>query len=77
MNFEPKYSDYKWKVEESFKKQQFMELIKAELIDVRPGYCEILIPFDPTLTQQHGYFHAGVVSTIADNTAGYASLSVR
>ena len=53
-----------------------MDLIHAQLVAVQPGYCEIHVPFDPTLTQQHGYFHAGVVSTVADNAAGYASLSL-
>ena len=53
-----------------------MEHIGAELIDVSPGYCEIHIPFNGTLTQQNGFFHAGVIGTLADNTAGYASLSL-
>ena len=53
-----------------------MEHIGAELVDVQPGYCEIHVPFDENLTQQNGFFHAGVISTVADNTAGYASLSL-
>ena len=53
-----------------------MEHIGAELIDVQPGYCEIHVPFNDNLTQQNGFFHAGVIGTIADNTAGYASLSL-
>ncbi|MDO5989726.1 PaaI family thioesterase [Flavivirga amylovorans] len=53
-----------------------MTLINAKLIDVKPGYCEIQIPYDVTLTQQHGFFHAGIISTIADNAAGYASFSL-
>ncbi|WP_240964219.1 PaaI family thioesterase [Flavivirga algicola] len=53
-----------------------MELIHANLIDVKPGYCEIQIPYNPILTQQHGFFHAGIISTIADNAAGYASFSL-
>ncbi len=76
MKFEPKSANYKKKVEESFERQQFMKLIKAELVDVQPGYCEIQVPYDSNLTQQHGFFHAGVISTIADNTAGYAGFSL-
>lgn len=53
-----------------------MEHIGAELMDVQPGYCEIHIPFNENLTQQNGFFHAGVISTVADNAAGYASLSL-
>ncbi|MEW7291404.1 PaaI family thioesterase [Aquimarina sp. 2304DJ70-9] len=76
MKFEPKSDNYKKKVEESFERQQFMKLIKAELVDVRPGYCEIQVPYHSNLTQQHGFFHAGVISTIADNAAGYAGFSL-
>ncbi|MEB3346283.1 PaaI family thioesterase [Aquimarina gracilis] len=53
-----------------------MKLINAQLIDIRPGYCEIHIPYDKNLTQQHGFFHAGIISTIADNSAGYAAFSL-
>ncbi|MDY8137428.1 PaaI family thioesterase [Aquimarina sp. 2201CG5-10] len=76
MNFEPKSKDYKKKVSESFHRQKFMKLINAQLVDVKPGYCEIHIPYDANLTQQHGFFHAGIISTIADNTAGYAGFSL-
>lgn len=74
--FNPQFPDYKSKVEQSFASQKFMEHIGAELIDVQPGYCEIHVPFNDNLTQQNGFFHAGVIGTIADNTAGYASLSL-
>lgn len=76
MEFKPKFVDFKKKVADSFSRQRFMELINAQLIDVQPGFCEIHVPYHVSLTQQHGYFHAGVISTIADNTAGYASFSL-
>ncbi|AXT20720.1 hotdog fold thioesterase [Flavobacteriaceae bacterium AU392] len=76
MTFAPKNINYKNKVKDSFDRQKFMQLINAKLIDVKPGYCEIQIPYDINLTQQHGFFHAGIISTIADNAAGYASFSL-
>jgi len=76
MNYEPKNKDFRKKVQASFDRQKFMDLIGAELVEVNPGYCEIKVPFDETLTQQHGFFHAGVISTLADNTAGYAAFSL-
>ncbi|WP_109300352.1 PaaI family thioesterase [Aquimarina sp. AU474] len=76
MKFVPKHTNYIQKVRESFERQEFMKLIGATLIDVQPGYCEIQIPYQESLTQQHGFFHAGVISTIADNTAGYAGFSL-
>src|SRR5690606_4448497 len=41
-----------------------------------PGFCEISVPYSIDISQQHGYFHAGVIGTIADNVAGYASYSL-
>lgn len=64
------------KVQDSFNRQKFMSFIGAELIAVRPGFCEIRIPYNESLTQQHGYFHAGIIATLADNTAGYAAFSM-
>ena len=76
MEFKPTHKGYKKKVEESFGRQKFMKLIHAKLIDVRPGSCEIHVPYDVSLTQQHGFFHAGIISTVADNAAGYAGFSL-
>ncbi|MEH6825648.1 MAG: PaaI family thioesterase [Motiliproteus sp.] len=53
-----------------------MELIAAELTDVQPGYCEIQLPYKKELSQQHGYFHGGIIGTIADNCGGYAAYSL-
>ncbi len=76
MEFEPRYLDYKKKVNESFGRQGFMELIDAKLKSIQPRYCEIEVPYSSRLTQQHGYFYAGVIGTVADNTAGYAAFSL-
>lgn len=76
MDFKPQFSGYKTKIERSFATQKFMEHLGAELVDVQPGFCEMHIPFNKNLTQQNGFFHAGVISTLADNVAGYASLSL-
>ena len=53
-----------------------MDFLGAELVDVRPGACEIHLPFRPELGQQHGYFHGGVIGTVADNACGYAAYSL-
>ncbi len=74
--FLPKFEGYRDKVLASFQRQRFMQLIDAELQDLKPGYCEILVPYNKSLTQQHGFFHAGVIGTVADNAAGYASFSL-
>lgn len=53
-----------------------MELIGAELEDVEPGVVAIRIPYRNDLTQQHGFLHAGIVTTIADSACGYAAFTL-
>lgn len=60
----------------SFARQGIMALIGATLERVEPGVVEIALAFKPELSQQHGFFHAGVISTIADSAAGYAGFTL-
>lgn len=53
-----------------------MDFLGAQLIAVRPGYCEIHLPYKEELGQHHGFFHAGAIGTVADNAAGYAAYSL-
>lgn len=64
------------RVRESFSRQAFMTHIGAELSEIAPGRCVLRVLFDQRLTQQHGFFHAGVTTTLADTAAGYAAYSV-
>ena len=34
------------------------------------------LPYREDLCQQHGYFHGGVIGTLADNAGGYAAFSL-
>jgi len=68
--------DWEEKVRQSFHNQGFMKFLQAKLGKLSPGYFEIELDFDPRLTQQHGFFHAGVIGTLADNSGGYAGLSL-
>ncbi len=63
-------------IRQSFARQSMMSLIGAKLELVEPGLVEISIAYRKELTQQHGYLHAGVVTTIADSAAGYAAYSL-
>lgn len=75
-HFEPRDPHWADKVRQSFARQTVMDLIGAELADVRPGWCEIRLPFRADLCQQHGFFHAGITSTVVDSAAGYAGFSL-
>lgn len=75
-HFEPRDPHWDAKVRDSFARQGIMGLLGATLADVWPGGCEIHLPYRPDLSQQHGFFHAGVTSTIVDSAAGYAGFSL-
>jgi uncharacterized protein (TIGR00369 family) len=63
-------------VQQSFAKQLVMSLISADLTRVEPGIIEITLPYRSDLTQQHGYVHAGIITTIADSACGYAAYTL-
>lgn len=60
----------------SFAQQSIMKLIGASLSLVEPGVVEITLPYRQDLTQQNGYLHAGIVTTIADSACGYAAFTL-
>ena len=76
MTFTTPDPDYEERIRASFKRQMFMDFIGATLVNVRPGYCEIHLPYKKELPQQHGFFHAGVIGTLADNASGYAAYTL-
>jgi uncharacterized protein (TIGR00369 family) len=67
---------YEDRIRASFAKQGLMSTLGATLNKVAPGLVEIVIRPMPSISQQHGFVHAGAVSAIADSAAGYASLSL-
>ncbi len=74
--FEPRNPAYAERVRSSFDRQGIMALIGARLTRIVPGECEIELPYRPDITQQHGYFHGGIIGTIADSAGGYAAFSL-
>ncbi len=67
---------YDARVRESFGRQGAMTLLGATIEALAPGHCTIELPFRDELAQQHGYFHAGVTSAVADSAGGYAALTL-
>ncbi|HEX5540040.1 MAG TPA: PaaI family thioesterase [Micromonospora sp.] len=60
----------------SFQRQGLMAHLGAQLAHIGPGSVHIVLPSRPEVTQQHGYFHAGATSAIADSAGGYAALTL-
>ena len=75
-NFEPRNPDWEATVRGSFARQGVMGLIGAEMVALAPGHCEIRLAFRDDLTQQNGYFHAGITATIVDSAGGYAGFTL-
>ena len=79
-SFEPRNPDWEATVRGSFARQKVMSLIGAEMGAeigaLAPGHCEIRLPFRDDLTQQNGYFHAGITATIVDSAGGYAGYTL-
>jgi len=73
---EPKNPHFEQVVSDSFAAQQLMATIGARLTRVAAGEIEIRVPFRPDLTQQHGFLHAGVVTSALDSACGYAAFSL-
>ena len=74
--FEPKDPDFESRVRENFAQQRVMSLIGAEMITVEPGIVEIGIRMRDDLTQQDGFMHAGIVTTVLDSACGYAAYTL-
>jgi uncharacterized protein (TIGR00369 family) len=74
--FEPRNPEWEAAVRQSFVRQKVMHLLGAEMGALTPGHCEIRLPFRDDLTQQNGYFHAGITATIVDSAGGYAGYSL-
>ena len=64
------------RIKESFDRQGLMKTLNAKLIFVEKGQVKISCEFSENLTQQHGFFHAGVATSIVDSACGYAALTM-
>ena len=59
-----------------FNAQGAMRLIGARLTEVDVGVAEFEVDFRSELSQQHGYFHAGIISTLIDTAGGCAGATM-
>ncbi|PKF72373.1 PaaI family thioesterase [Chryseobacterium sp. PMSZPI] len=64
------------RIKKSFDRQGLMKTLGAELLNVEKGQVKISCQFSEKLTQQHGFFHAGVATSIVDSACGYAALTL-
>ena len=59
----------------SFAAQGLMATLGAQIALVQDGEVHISLPFSKHLSQQHGYVHAGAITSVIDSACGYAALT--
>ncbi|MEO9874716.1 MAG: PaaI family thioesterase [Anderseniella sp.] len=74
--FKPKTDDYIQRVTDSFGRQAALATMGARLVEVEPGRVIMEMDHDDRFTQQHGFMHAGVTTTVLDTACGYAAFSL-
>lgn len=64
------------KIKENFSRQTFMATLGASIHLIEEGKVELVCEHNEKLTQQNGFLHAGVLTSVCDSACGYAALSV-
>jgi uncharacterized protein (TIGR00369 family) len=76
MTQSPRDPDFERRVRASFARQAAMATLGVTIERIQPGEVILRLPFDPRLTQQHGFVHAGIITSVVDSACGYAALSL-
>jgi len=71
-----KHSQIDIKIAESFAKQGLMGTLGARLLHAHEGEVTIEILPNDSISQQHGFIHAGALAAIGDSACGYAAMSL-
>lgn len=72
----PPDAAFEQRVRDSFARQAAMHTLGMQLGDVAPGRVVLWMEHQQSLTQQHGFLHAGVVATALDSACGYAAFTL-
>ena len=74
--FTPPDPNYETRIRQNFDQQSAMQTIGATLGSVQPSEVSINLPYSDHITQQDGFLHAGIVTTIVDSACGYAAYTL-
>ena len=64
------------KIRDSFARQGMMATLGARIDTLEPGRVVLSLPITETVSQQHGFAHAGATFALGDSAAGYSALSL-
>jgi uncharacterized protein (TIGR00369 family) len=70
---DPNFRD---RVRASFARQRVMATLGIEIVHLDAGEVHLAMPPNPDYTQQHGFVHAGIVTTALDSACGYAAFTL-
>ena len=62
--------DQETRLHNSFARQPIMLLLNARIVKASLGEVQIEFPFNSSFTQQNGYMHAGILTTVVDTACG-------
>ena len=63
-------------IDRLFEAAPFIRDLGLELVEIAPGKCTTALALTNHHLQQDGFVHAGVLTTVADHTAGTAGASL-
>jgi uncharacterized protein (TIGR00369 family) len=64
------------RVRASIARQTLLTTLGVTVERLETGYCELGLAHRADLTQQHGFVHAGAITTIADSACGYGAYTL-
>ncbi len=68
--------NFRQAIAEALRGQHLMRHLECELVHIEPGYVIAELPLRQYHEQQLGIVHGGVIATIADVAAGFASFTL-
>jgi uncharacterized protein (TIGR00369 family) len=75
-SFTPKDANFEARVRTSFARQTAMATLGIDITSLQAGEVELRMPYAAAYTQQHGFIHAGIITTALDSACGYAAFSL-
>jgi uncharacterized protein (TIGR00369 family) len=75
MNASDQNSSVEDRIRSSFRAQTLLQTLGAELTLVSDGEVHITLSHGKHLLQQHGFVHAGAITSIIDTACGYAAMT--
>jgi uncharacterized protein (TIGR00369 family) len=65
--------NYVERIKAAFGRQGFLRLLEGRIDEITPGRCVIVADFRTALAQQNGFFHGGLIGTLADAAGACAA----